>query len=365
MGKKLVDDEYISFVLTGDGSTGLFNHDVNDIYHSSYGAKTEAEEKFIAPLDFYKNFKHKNSINVLDICYGIGYNTKALLKNISDVKYKGKIKIDALEYDRSLVLLSPFIKDGYQDFYPYISLCLYKELYSQIYEERKLLSELIFRPVNKKYFTPFYRRLIKKYRNWGYITTLSVKINSFLHNIYYHCISLRNKCQLKYPKLCNFTFRPYFEDARKTILSLNEEYDIIFLDAFTPLKLPTLWSIDFFRELYRLSSYDGLLVTYSNSAAIRHAMLECGYYVGKIFDSSNRPSGTIASKNKNLITHPLDDYDLGLIKTNAGVYFEDENLNNTASEILLRHAERKKNLCLMSSSQYIKNFKKEHSDAQI
>ena len=148
-------------------------------------------------------------------------------------------------------------------------------------------------------------------------------------------------------------------------MALDKQYDIVFLDAFTPAKLPTLWSLEFFIELYRLISKDGILVTYSNSAAVRHAMLESGFYVGKIFDSNNRACGTIASKNKDLIFNKLDEFDIGLIKTNAGVYYKDVNLNSTAEEILFEHSERKKNLSLMSSSQYIKNYKKEHSLGKI
>ena len=93
-------NNYLNFINTNDDSTGLYNSDVDDIYHSVYGAKEEAEEKFIKPLCFKKNFYNKKQIKVLDICYGIGYNTKAFLKKIIQTKYKGKIYIDALEYDK-------------------------------------------------------------------------------------------------------------------------------------------------------------------------------------------------------------------------------------------------------------------------
>ena len=36
--------------MTKDYSIGLFNDDVNDIYHSAFGALTEAYEKFINPI---------------------------------------------------------------------------------------------------------------------------------------------------------------------------------------------------------------------------------------------------------------------------------------------------------------------------
>ena len=35
--------------FTEDGSVGLYSKDVDDIYHSSFGALSEAYEKFIFP----------------------------------------------------------------------------------------------------------------------------------------------------------------------------------------------------------------------------------------------------------------------------------------------------------------------------
>lgn len=346
------------FVFTNDGSTGLYNYDVNDIYHSSYGAKTEAVQKFINPLDFYNNFYHNKNIEVLDICYGIGYNTKALLNKIFKLNYKGNVNIDILEYDKRLVLLSPFIKDGFFKETPEVSYFILNNLFDEIYRNKEQLSCLLKNKSNNKFFEPFYLNLIKKYKYFGYSYNLYSKNNSVLHNIYYQCISSRNKKAPRGLKIKDLSITPHFQDARISVKSLDKRYDIIFLDAFTPAKLPTLWSLEFFNELYRLISNDGMLVTYSNSAAVRHAMLESGFYVGKIYDKNNRASGTCASKNSDLIKNKLDDYDLGLIKTNAGIYFRDENLNSTSEEILKKWNEDKLNLKLESSSHYIKTHRK-------
>ena len=62
---------------TEDGSIGLYSYADKDVFHSKFGALTEAWEKFVIPseLDSIK----KDKIKVLDVCYGIGYNTKALM----------------------------------------------------------------------------------------------------------------------------------------------------------------------------------------------------------------------------------------------------------------------------------------------
>ena len=148
--------------FTNDGSVGLYSTDFNDIYHSATGALTEAYEKFIYPVDF-NNLLQKDKIKVLDICYGIGYNSKSFLNfifenycrenftkkysltkhyidkihtnNILQVLldnfiYKNnicneqiytnnifdKISITAIDNDKILSYISPFIKTGVKNF---------------------------------------------------------------------------------------------------------------------------------------------------------------------------------------------------------------------------------------------------------
>ena len=69
--------------ITADGSVGLYNSNVKDIYHSATGALSEALDKFVNPVDFDMLIS-KDNIKVLDICYGIGYNSKAFLNFITE-----------------------------------------------------------------------------------------------------------------------------------------------------------------------------------------------------------------------------------------------------------------------------------------
>ena len=147
------------------------------------------------------------------------------------------------------------------------------------------------------------------------------------------------------------------------LLNDNNMYNLIFLDAFTPAKCPALWSIDFFKLLFKHLDYNGKILTYSNSAAIRNAFIEAGFNVGKIYSTSqNKYTGTIAVKNKKFIKHKLSNYDLGLLKTKAGIFYRDENLNGQNEAIIERHKIDVENSNLMSSSQYIKQYKK-HTEA--
>ncbi len=354
-------NNYFEFTFTNDKSVGLYNKAVDDVYHSVYGALEEALEKFIEPLDFVKNFANKKQIRVLDICFGIGYNTKALLKKILQIKYKGKVYIDILEYDKNLVTISPFVKDTLFKTYPEISYILSSSFLEQIYENRNNVNLIMSAKNNKKFFEPFYCSLMKKYYYLGYSYNPQAKNNSFLHNIYYHCISSRTKKPFNGLKIKNFIIKPYFWDARRTVKQLSGKYDIIFLDAFTPSKLPTLWTLEFFNELNRLASQNCILVTYSNSSAVRHAMSDAGFSVGKLFDKNKRHCGTIASVNDNMIKNKLNEYDIGLMHTKAGIYYRDNALISTADEIIAQYKKEKLDSSLQSSSQFIKKYKMENN----
>ena len=50
--------------FTNDGSVGLFSPDADDIYHSTYGALTEAYEKFILPSNLNSFLKNNNETNI-------------------------------------------------------------------------------------------------------------------------------------------------------------------------------------------------------------------------------------------------------------------------------------------------------------
>ena len=85
------------FYYTQDGSVGLYSYADDDVYHSKYGALTEAWHKFVLPSGICNMLNTKENIRVLDVCYGIGYNSKALISYVinSDekiLKNKNKLK---------------------------------------------------------------------------------------------------------------------------------------------------------------------------------------------------------------------------------------------------------------------------------
>ncbi len=68
-------------VITKDGSISLRSEKYDENFHSLIGAFYETKNKFINP-SYLERFKNK-SINVLDICFGIGYNSALLFENLN------------------------------------------------------------------------------------------------------------------------------------------------------------------------------------------------------------------------------------------------------------------------------------------
>lgn len=182
--------------------------------------------------------------------------------------------------------------------------------------------------------------------------------STLLHNIYYQYISKSYKNTLNVLKNNEIDIDFKCDDARNACKDISERYDYIFLDAFSPVKAPILWSEDFMKLLYGQINYNGLLLTYSKSSLVRNAMLKSNFEVGKIYDNQEKKIiGTLASKNYNKIKYKLNAYELGLINTLAGVTFKDENLNLSNSELIDNRNKELECSILQSSSNFIKNFR--------
>ena len=83
-------------VLTKDGSYSLKSAFFQENFHSLSGALEETKLKFTAPSNLQR-FKGK-SLNVLDICFGLGYNSASLLNEL--IKQKSSLNLYALEIDK-------------------------------------------------------------------------------------------------------------------------------------------------------------------------------------------------------------------------------------------------------------------------
>ncbi len=90
---------YMEQVKTNDNSVTFYNEKYQEWYHSKTGAIEEAFEKYAKPSNL------KDGMKILDICFGIGYNSAAALDSADN------LTIFALEND-------PKIIDKIQDLNP-------------------------------------------------------------------------------------------------------------------------------------------------------------------------------------------------------------------------------------------------------
>ncbi|MDP3728277.1 MAG: MnmC family methyltransferase [bacterium] len=76
---------------TKDNSYTFFNEKYQEAYHSLTGALEEAQKKYIEPLGV------KDGQVILDICFGLGYNTFAAIEKAKH------LKVIALEIDEEIL----------------------------------------------------------------------------------------------------------------------------------------------------------------------------------------------------------------------------------------------------------------------
>lgn len=61
-----------------------------------------------------------------------------------------------------------------------------------------------------------------------------------------------------------------------------EEFHLIYFDAFAPKVQPELWTPEIFKKMYNSLMNNGILVTYSASGKVRRAMTEVGFRVERL-----------------------------------------------------------------------------------
>ena len=90
------------YKITNDGSKTLFSQKYNQTFHSMQdGALSEALHKHIIPA--FSIFNNAKELNILDICFGLGYNIFATIYYIIENKLDVKVNFYSPELDGILV----------------------------------------------------------------------------------------------------------------------------------------------------------------------------------------------------------------------------------------------------------------------
>jgi len=89
-------------IQTQDGSWSFFSEAVEEGYHSYIGAYTEALEKYVQPTHVAEIAK-QGSLRILDVCFGLGYNTAVALEKAWASHPEAEIHVVALENDARIL----------------------------------------------------------------------------------------------------------------------------------------------------------------------------------------------------------------------------------------------------------------------
>ena len=89
-------------IITGDKSTTFVCSKYDEAYHSLTGAKEEAFKKYSEPCKI-KELAKKGEIKILDVCFGLGYNSAAALETALNSNSECKMEIIGLENDEGIL----------------------------------------------------------------------------------------------------------------------------------------------------------------------------------------------------------------------------------------------------------------------
>lgn len=215
---------------TADGSFTFFSPEFGEAFHSHYGAKQEAEYKFVKPLQLRQKAQ-KNQIKLLDICYGLGYNTAAALSAIWEVNPNCRVEVVALESDPRVPRSA--IAQGLLNEYPF--------------------------PIPK------------------YLATLA------------------NEFRVNFDSLNAQLLIGDARETLPRVYDSNFRADAICLDPFSPPACPQLWTVEFLGLAAKFLAPDGRLATYSCAAAVRSALLAGGLAIASTEPKGRRTPGTVAN----------------------------------------------------------------------
>ena len=227
--------------LTADGSFTFFSKEFRETYHSHSGARQEAERKFVEPCQLVKKAQNlirtpnqgqtPPKLRLLDICYGLGYNSAAALANIWTVNPNCQVESIALESNPSV--------------------------------PRQAIAHQLL-------------------AQW------QLPIPQLLEQ-------LGTTCQVQREQLQAQLLIGDARQTIQQVYRSGFQADAIFLDPFSPPKCPQLWTVEFLVLVAQCLKPTGRIATYSCAASVRTALRLAGLAVGASTSVGRRSPGTVAS----------------------------------------------------------------------
>ncbi|MBT4824003.1 hypothetical protein HN695_02930 [Candidatus Woesearchaeota archaeon] len=236
-------------ITTNDNSITYHNEEYDETYHSTSGAIEEAQKKFVEACEIREfvgkkdnngKFVH-NSISILDVCFGLGYNTAVAIDNILGINPDCKIIVVALENDPT-----------------------------------------ILNEINK----------------------LNPKINSFpIIKQLISKLASNNEYEVNLNNIKILLLLDDARETIKTLQNQEIKFNFCFLDPFSPKKCPELWTEEFFKDIFAVMAdnssspeNNSKLATYSCARIVRENLAKAGFTVKDGPIVGRRSPGTIGVK---------------------------------------------------------------------
>ncbi|MBD2096961.1 hypothetical protein H6F90_17815 [Trichocoleus sp. FACHB-591] len=263
--------------LTDDGSFTFFSEEFNETFHSSQGAKAEAFLKFAKATDLVEKAQ-QGQARLLDVCYGLGYNTAAALETIWTANPDCQVEVYGLELDATVpqAAIAPPLIESWS---PTVQTILIELAQEHEYKSDRLQAKLLIGDARQ--------------------TIQSLATAQFQANA-------------------------------------------IFFDPFSPRRCPQLWTVEFFTQVVNCLAPTGKLATYSRSASVRSAMQAAGLSIGtiplsegEVYESHEWSQGTVGSFNPETL-YPLSQMEQEHLQTRAAIPFRNPDLSDRAETILQR-----------------------------
>lgn len=89
-------------ILTADNTETFLNEAVGESYHSQTGAVEEALKKYAIPCKI-KELAKTGKIRILDVCFGLGYNSAMAISVALEENPDCEIEVIGLEYDTNII----------------------------------------------------------------------------------------------------------------------------------------------------------------------------------------------------------------------------------------------------------------------
>jgi tRNA U34 5-methylaminomethyl-2-thiouridine-forming methyltransferase MnmC len=223
--------------LTQDGSFTFYSEDFDELFHSHTGAQKEAQKKYVEPCQLAEKASQQDHLTLLDICYGLGYNSAAALTTIWSVNPNCFVELIALELDGSI-------------------------------PQQALAHQLLT----------------------GWSESAIAILTILAQNQEVEGDRLRAKLWLGDAR-----------KTIQSVVESGTPMDAIFLDPFSTQKCPQLWTVEFLTQLALTLKPEGYLATYSCAASVRKAMQLAGLNIASTPEVGRYSPGTLASHWSNLL----------------------------------------------------------------